>query len=116
MGITLAPNPVSPVWGEASAGDDPVNMDMLAEVLAPSVQHQSDARDCTEMLGVGRKGFQRRGSRLEQQVVERPRIALGQGIEVMREGEDDVTNPLGADLDAWCLKAPAGCAPGKVRI
>ena len=65
-------------------------VDVLAEVLAPSVQHQRDAGLCSEVLGIGGEGLEGIGGGMEQQSIEYRRVALSQRVEFVWQREDGV--------------------------
>src|SRR5262245_30753274 len=65
-------------------------MEMLRQILPPRVQNRGDADRAAEMPRVSPEGEQRVGGGTKEKRVDHARIALGEGIERMREGEDDV--------------------------
>ena len=78
------------VGGECAAGDERVHMQVLGEGLAPGVQHEGGgdlaagpSRVAAELAQRGRCGG-------EQQFIDCARIALGERVELVRQGEDEV--------------------------
>ena len=65
-------------------------MKMLRKILPPRVQHRRDADRATEMPRVSTEGEQRVGGGAEEERVDHARIALREGVERVRQGEDDV--------------------------
>ena len=65
-------------------------MHVLAERLAPCVENRRDADRAPKMSRVAAKGQERLGRRAKEQVVGDAGIALGEGVERIREREDDV--------------------------
>ena len=59
-------------------------MQMLRESLSPRVQHRGDADRAAEMARIAPEGEERLGGRAEEERVDHARIALRQGVEVMR--------------------------------
>jgi len=85
-----AGNPSGPVRAEGAAGHHAMQMDMLRQGLPPRVENRRDADRATEMARIASKGQQRLGRGAKEHVVDDAGIALGQGVEDMREREDDV--------------------------
>ena len=65
-------------------------MQMLRERLSPRVQNRRDADRAAQVARVPAKCEERVGSRAKQECVDYARIALGEGVECVREREDDV--------------------------
>ena len=65
-------------------------MQMLAEILAPSVEHHRDPDSAPEPLGIPTEGLQGVRGRLKQEVVDRLRISLGERVDRMGQGEDQM--------------------------
>ncbi len=63
---------------------------MLDQGLPPGVEDGDDPQLPAEMPGIVAEGRQRRRRRLEEQVVDRPRVPLCQGVERVGQGEDHV--------------------------
>jgi len=72
---------------ERPTRDQRVNMDMPPEVLLPGMQHQRKAGRPAQPARVGGERIQRIRHRAEQQFVKRARIASGQRVEGVRQGE-----------------------------
>ncbi len=60
---------------------------MSPQVLLPGMQHQREARRAAQPARVGGKCVQRSCRRTEQQRVERARVAAGQPVDRVRQGE-----------------------------
>src|SRR5712691_7340986 len=67
-----------------------MEMEVLREGLAPRVEDRGDPNRAAEMLRIAPEGEQRVGGRAEEERVEHARIALCEGIDVVRQGEDDM--------------------------
>src|SRR5712691_3463163 len=65
-------------------------MDVLRQILSPRVQNRRDPNRAAQMPWVSPEGEQRVGGRAAEQRVQHARIALGERVEAVREGEDDV--------------------------
>src|SRR6266508_1888902 len=63
---------------------------MLGEVLSPGVQDRRAAEVATEMARIASEGGEGGGDGLEEQRVEDAGIALGERVERMRQGEDQM--------------------------
>ena len=63
---------------------------MMEQCLAPSVEDGEEAKLRTEMLGIGRDAAQGLGGGVEQDVVDRSFVVMGDGGDLLRQGEDDV--------------------------
>ena len=72
-----ARDPALAVERDAAARHDHVDVGMMGQCRAPSVEHRGDADAGAEMLGVGRDRAQRLGRRLEQDVVDRRLVVIG---------------------------------------
>ena len=83
-------NPTGAVRRQTPAGDDHVDMGMVGQRRAPGVQDAGHADPCAEALGVGRDRHHRLGGRLEQQVVHRLLVPVGDAGDLGRQSEDDV--------------------------
>ena len=82
-------------------------MDVLSEILSPSVEHHGDAEFAAEPPGIAAELEQGLRSGVEQQAIDERGIALGDGIELVGQGEYDV--PV-ADVEELCALAfdPSG--------
>ena len=63
---------------------------MMLERLSPGMEHQGEAEFAAEPPGITSKGLQGSRSALEEEAVEELGVALGQGIERVRQGQDTV--------------------------
>jgi len=81
-------------------------MQVLREILSPRVQHRRDADRAAEVPRIVAEDEQRVGGRTEEQRVDHTRIALRQGVEGMRQGEDDVEVRNGQQVGAVCREPP----------
>jgi len=64
-------------------------MDMLGQGLPPRMENRRAAHFRAEGFGDAGKLLEGLGRRLEQQGVEEPLVHANEGIEPMRQGEDD---------------------------
>ena len=65
-------------------------MQMLAEVLAPGVEHHRDPDLAPDPLGIPTEGLQGVRGRLKQEAVDHLRISLAERVELMGQGEDQM--------------------------
>jgi hypothetical protein len=63
---------------------------MMKQRLPPSVENSEKAELCAEMLRIGGDGAQGFGDGVEQDVVDRSLVVMGDGGDLLRHGEDDV--------------------------
>ena len=84
----LRGNPARAVWDQGATGDDPVDVDVVLERLPPGMEHQGQADLTAEPPGITAKGLQGGGGALEEEAVEPLGVALGQGVERVRQGQD----------------------------
>ena len=82
--------PALAVGAQGAVGDDAVDMDVLAKVLPPGVEHHGDAELAAEPPGIAAELEQGLRGCAEQLSVDEGGIALGDGIELVRQGEHDV--------------------------
>ena len=78
-------------------------MQMLAEVLAPGVEHHRDPDLAPEPLGISTEGLQGVRGRLKQEVVDHLRISLGERVDRMGQGEDQMEIGHRQELGRACL-------------
>ena len=78
------------VRSQRAACHQGVDMDVSSEVLLPGMQHQREAGRTTQPAWIGGKRGERVRDRAEQQFVERARVASGQTIQIVRQGEHQV--------------------------
>ncbi len=76
--------------GQRPAGDEAMQVQMLREILSPVCSIAVIADRAAEVPRISPEGEQRVGRRAEQQRVDHARIALREGVERVRQGEDDV--------------------------
>ena len=103
--------PLLPVRTQSPVGDDAVDMDVLTQILPPSMKHHGDAELAAEPAGIAAELEQGLRRRLEQQPVDEGRMALGDSIELMGQGEHDM--PV-RDIEELCALAldPSGLCQG----
>ena len=65
-------------------------MQMLAEVLAPGVEHHRGPDLAPEPLGISTEGLQGLRGRLKQEVIDHPWVSLGKRVDLVGEGEDQM--------------------------
>ncbi len=83
-------NPASTCGIEATRREHAVQVDVKGEVLAPGVKDRDHARLGTEVLRVASEGEQGLGRGPEQEIVDQVWMAKRDGIQQVRQGEDDV--------------------------
>ena len=69
---------------QRAAGDDAVQVDVLGQVLAPGVEQRGDPERSAQMAPITAEAQQRLRSGAEQEVVDESRVALRQGVEIVR--------------------------------
>ena len=78
--------PTLPVRAQAAVGDDAVNMDVLPQILSPSMQHHGDPQFAAEPAGIAAELEESLGGRLEEQPVDQRRVGLGDGVDLVGQG------------------------------
>src|SRR3984893_3490296 len=63
---------------------------MMQQCLAPGVEDGEEAELCAEMLGIGGDRLQGFGGGVEQDVVDRSLVVMGDRGDLSRHGEDDM--------------------------
>jgi hypothetical protein len=76
------------IGGETARRNHAVDMGVMLQVLSPGVEHAERADVCAEMLGSGRNFQEGRGAGLEERAIEEALILIGEGRQLVREGED----------------------------
>ena len=66
-----------PIVRDAAARHDDVDMRVMGHRRAPAVQHGGEADAGAEVLGIGGDGSERLSRRLEQDVVDRGLVVVG---------------------------------------
>ena len=103
--------PARPVGAQGAVGDEAVDMDVLPEVLPPGVEHHGDAELATEPSGIAAELEQGLRGGVEQQAVDEGGMALGEGIELVRQGEHDMPVADVEQIGALALD-PSGLREG----
>ncbi|EKD61042.1 MAG: hypothetical protein ACD_54C00426G0001, partial [uncultured bacterium] len=85
-----AGQPSCAVGRQAAAGDDHVNVGVVDQRRAPSVQHRGHAEPRPKASGISGKGQNRLGRGAEQQIIDRLLVPEGDLRDSGREGEDNV--------------------------
>lgn len=80
--MTTRPMPAA-IVAQGPAGDQAVQVHMLIQVLAPSMEHGTHAHLAAEALGIAAEGAQRLPGALEQQPVDHFGVKLDPAIEAM---------------------------------
>ena len=83
------------------------------------MQHHGDAEFGAEVLGVATEGLEGLGGGMEQDLVEHRGVALRQGVELVRQGEDYMEVRDGEEVRFPCLdpaQAGDGLAKGAVPV
>ena len=93
-------DPARAVGGEGAARDDAVQMEVLRQILPPGVQDGRAAEVAAEMAGIAAEGGEGVGGGVEEEGVEEPGVALREGVEGMRQGEDEMEVLDGQQLRA----------------
>jgi len=83
----------------------------MKQRLAPSVEDGEETELCAEMLGIGSDRLQGLGDGVEQNVVDRSFVVMGDGGDLLRHGEDDVEVWHCEELGSSVLK-PLGTRQG----
>ena len=92
-----------PIGGERTAADHTVHMQVLTEILAPGVEHHRDPDLAPEPLGIPTEGLQGLRGRLKQEVVDHLRVSLGDRVDLMGQGEDQMEIGHRQELGRACL-------------
>jgi hypothetical protein len=83
-------DPMAAIGRETATGDDAMQVRVMEQRLAPSVEDGEEAELSAEMLGIGGDCAQGFGGSVEQDVVDRRFVVMGDGGDLLRHGEDDV--------------------------
>ena len=86
----LASDPALAIGRHATAGHDTVQVRVMLQSLAPGMQHGDEADLSAQVLGIHGDGAQGLGSGAEQDVVDDGLVLIGDGGDLLRQGEDDV--------------------------
>ena len=81
-------------------------MDVLSQILPPSVEHHGDAEFAAEPPGIAAELDQGLRGGVEQQAVDEGGIALGEGIELVGQGEHDMPVADVEEFGALALDPP----------
>ena len=81
---------------------------MVGHGRAPGVQHRCEPDAGAEMLGIGRDGEHRLGGGLEQEIVDRCLVLIGDGADLGRQRKDDMEVRHCQQLGLACLHPIAG--------
>ncbi len=84
---------------------------MMEQCLAPSVEDGKEAELCAEMLGIGGDRLQGFGRGVEQDVVDRSFVAMGDDGDLLRHGKDHVEIGRGQEFGSAVLQ-PLGTGQG----
>lgn len=76
------------VFCQSAAGNDAVHMYMISEFLIPGMKNLDDPGCCAEPLFTGRKFKKCLGAASVQKGIEKPLVAVKQGIQFMRKRKD----------------------------
>ena len=83
-------NPPCMIWCDSSTGNDAVDMGMKQQVLSPRVENPKEANLGSKMLRIACDLQQRFSDGAKQQVVQLDLVLQHDGMQVMRQCEDDV--------------------------
>ena len=92
-----------PLGTECPAANHTVHMQMLTEILAPGVKHHRDPDLAPEPLGISTEGLQGLRGRLKQEVVDHLWISLGERVDLVGQGEDQMEIGHRQELCTACL-------------
>ena len=106
---SLTTHPAGAVQGDATAGDDAVQVRMMPQCLPPSVQHREKTEASGEPLLADFE--QRLGHGAKQDAVDDARVLQRQGTELMRQCEHDMKVDDGQQV-AQSLVEPLGSRGG----
>ena len=81
-------------------------MDVLPEILPPGVEHHGDAEFAAEPPGVAAELEESLRGGVEQQPVDECGVALGDGVELVRQGKHDVPVADVEEVGALALDPP----------
>jgi hypothetical protein len=82
--------PARVAWIETTGGNDAVEMRMQSQVLSPGMQNAEKADLGSEVLGAGRNFKHGLSAGTVEQIVEQPRMALTERVQLVGQGKDDV--------------------------
>ena len=82
--------PARAVRRQRAAGHDAVHVHVLGESLPPGVEHGGHAEVAPEVPRIAPEGHERGGRALKQQPIDQARVTLGERVEDVGQGEDDV--------------------------
>ena len=82
-------------------------MDVLSQILPPSVEHHGDAEFAAEPAGIAAELEQGLRGGVEQQAVDESGVSLGDGVEFVRQSEHDMPVADVEEVGALALD-PAG--------
>src|SRR5262249_10869531 len=85
-----AGDPLGAIRRETAAGDHTMQVGMMEQVLAPSVEHGEKADLSTQVLGISGDGAQSLRRSPEQNAIELSLILIGDCGNLVRYGEDQV--------------------------
>ena len=98
--------PALAVGAQGAVGDDAVDVDVLPQILPPGVEHHGDAELAAEPPRITAELEQGLRGRVEQQSVDEGGIALGERVELVRQGEHDVPVADVEQIGALALDPP----------
>ena len=78
------------IEGESTGGNETVQVRMMAQVLAPGMEHGEHADAGAEMAGIGGDLQQGLGSCTKQQAIKQTLVAECERRQLLRHGEDDM--------------------------
>src|SRR5271165_1236310 len=85
-----ASDPAGMIKGEPPGWDQAMQVRMVAQILAPGMEHGKHSDACTEMARISSDREQGFRGGAKQQVVEQALIAECKRCQLLRQGEDDV--------------------------
>ena len=88
--FAAARDPAFVIGGQATGGDNAVEVRMEVECLSPTMQYGKEAGGHAEMLGIGGNRQEGLGGGVEENVVDEFAVGEGNGGDGLGQGEDDV--------------------------
>lgn len=109
--VLAASDPLGPIFRQAAARHDHVDMWVVGHRRAPGVEHGCDAHPCAEVLGVGGNPDHRVCARPHQEIVDLPFVLVGDVRDRFGQREDQVEIPHGQQFGLARRQPSPGC-PG----
>ena len=98
------------IGSDPTAGDQQVDMGVIAQLTIPGVEHRQHAGQCPEVPFLGTKVLDRRGRNLHQQTVQQLLVATEHRAQLRRHGDDSVKIVAGQQLGLTLFEPLLGLA------